>query len=1436
MPAACGPMAPRFPRTDNSTFRAQGHSRLFDYFLVVGASKSKLSRCWKQIEVIEGTRAPLGSPKSEANEDDTKKSDHILKPPGEYETIGQKMEALTNSAPPKVLSRCPVWEHDDYPLAQGISAFVFPHDSRIRDENEKEGSPKLFSFVLTSIDGSKQYGASLVFDEMTELDGPKGSKKRVWAPKALVFISHHPYYNQMENLLKLLFRISLCEGYPYDIERVIWLIARDLPVPTQANNRLDFELHKRRIKFEGPCYIERLPLIHSRFGMLFELLSHDHIIAAVMLLLNERKLVLVSESRSVLLHCSEALRALLYPLEWQSVYIPILPAGATNVLLAPVPFFVGLTPALLKDVDEPLMADTALLDIDKGVLELPNPPPVPFPNKFRERLMGALLIHDAQSGKHRARELSAQMLRKRDYAFPMGSEVTRLDQEFEEADEAKNEKMRLLKIRVAFFELIIEILRGYKRYIVPPKDTKDLDQALFKDKAFVRSKPSWLRAFAGALTGTMAFGEFVQTAFASPDNERVMALSEKRVSSNTATVSSFSRLTWGKKTTSDEGVDWEMKAIPTHEEDWFKIKLPTESYFRDTGRKADFRVKDVAKISFPILNKEKFFGKWKTLEFDKAKRMGFAFLSNQVQRVDANSPAEEAGIEVGWQVMSVDNRQAPCDQLGLKNLIVLRRRKHSKAPLKISFASESAIGMASTEYGKAKVLSTPDLDGIVVLRIVSFNCVCYIHNRNIKDIDFKQSMMEKEYMEHNECSEAMGSISEETSSLFESQSTFERRESANSHSKGPQRLNSRGRLKASDMPGDKRGGNRSADPSPKHTLTRQMHAASSIALVRDFKSESSRAKRTPSMLRRFGHALKRTGSDRKLIKTTEKENKDKYKTNKDGEIRQQKKGSRLSTADSTTGLDKLDKLEESKGSKMPKGEELSSEIKEMDSKQKLPVPDRGTQNRSISPGREIEISFGPGKLGICLDGNKVTKVVVHSQAYNKGVRAGMIILSINGRRAINDKQFNFKMIASVREEKNTELVLKFLRPFHERAQTDILKRGKSQENLKIRSFKSMRHSVDTVKFTSMNPYLKYIKSVAAATLKRKHNAGGASKHRTRGFTVSQGKSGVRLTDPSLSLSNNSGLFFDDGFSPITSVGSSTYSEDEFDPDSVSMIEQSGRRVPTASERGWDHDERFIVAHPAGIPLSKSVSENSESLGHIPQGTRLISLGKLGRRVCVKYAGKQGWVSQYRKDALPLMIAITSLEDVPSTASTGNLSPSSKTGPPPSRSQPGSHENSGEASENNSGNVSASNSRRHSIDKGSSSQGASKWVKWLRKKIDKTADLKIGDRIRLKRRTKKLQAGQVGTIAHNDRDEHGNWFVDFISLIDEVERWALPMSLIEIVEERVDEVLIVQFAPDRKVGMAFNENGFVTKVMPGSQALAKGVEVGNRILRVNGVVF
>ena len=95
-----------------------------------------------------------------------------------------------------------------------------------------------------------------------------------------------------------------------------------------------------------------LALDHVSFAPLFRALSVPMVMALVVSLLLERRVILVSASLSVLSECTHASLALLYPFEWHLVLIPILPKKLIEFCCSPTPFFVGVLadslPAVLK--------------------------------------------------------------------------------------------------------------------------------------------------------------------------------------------------------------------------------------------------------------------------------------------------------------------------------------------------------------------------------------------------------------------------------------------------------------------------------------------------------------------------------------------------------------------------------------------------------------------------------------------------------------------------------------------------------------------------------------------------------------------------------------------------------------------------------------------------------------------------------------------------------------------------------------------------------------------------------------------------------------------------------------------------------------------------------------------------------------------------------
>ena len=121
--------------------------------------------------------------------------------------------------------------------------FVFPEGVHL---SPTEIAPNFLTFVLTNANGLKMYGASLhIYEEVDPadlraavLDG-LGDQPRalpawlemsprsgivktngmplVFAPKALILLSHYPFYNLFREFLQQLYRISLSHS-PIPIE------------------------------------------------------------------------------------------------------------------------------------------------------------------------------------------------------------------------------------------------------------------------------------------------------------------------------------------------------------------------------------------------------------------------------------------------------------------------------------------------------------------------------------------------------------------------------------------------------------------------------------------------------------------------------------------------------------------------------------------------------------------------------------------------------------------------------------------------------------------------------------------------------------------------------------------------------------------------------------------------------------------------------------------------------------------------------------------------------------------------------------------------------------------------------------------------------------------------------------------------------------------
>ena len=95
-----------------------------------------------------------------------------------------------------------------------------------------------------------------------------------------------------------------------------------LPGPTVS---VSMALGRESILFARPAPAAELPVLEIRFGALVHALPAADLLRLFTAACCEHKLVLVSRYPSQLAAAAEALAALLWPLHWLNVYIPLLP-------------------------------------------------------------------------------------------------------------------------------------------------------------------------------------------------------------------------------------------------------------------------------------------------------------------------------------------------------------------------------------------------------------------------------------------------------------------------------------------------------------------------------------------------------------------------------------------------------------------------------------------------------------------------------------------------------------------------------------------------------------------------------------------------------------------------------------------------------------------------------------------------------------------------------------------------------------------------------------------------------------------------------------------------------------------------------------------------------------------------------------------------------
>ncbi|NXX07384.1 DEN1A protein, partial [Larus smithsonianus] len=208
-----------------------------------------------------------------------------------------------------------------------------------------------FTFVLTDIDSKQRFG----FCRLSS-----GAKC------CFCILSYLPWFEVFYKLLNVLADYSAKGQDSQRSELLETLHKLTVPEPGMS---VHLGVHSY---FTVPD-IRELPSIPENRNLTEYFVAVDvnnmlHLYASM---LYERRILICCSKLSTLTACIHGSAAMLYPMFWQHVYIPVLPPHLLDYCCAPMPYLIGIHLSLMEKVRNMALEDVVILNVDTNTLETP---------------------------------------------------------------------------------------------------------------------------------------------------------------------------------------------------------------------------------------------------------------------------------------------------------------------------------------------------------------------------------------------------------------------------------------------------------------------------------------------------------------------------------------------------------------------------------------------------------------------------------------------------------------------------------------------------------------------------------------------------------------------------------------------------------------------------------------------------------------------------------------------------------------------------------------------------------------------------------------------------------------------------------------------------------------------------------------------------------
>uniref|UniRef100_A0A3Q3N9X7 DENN/MADD domain containing 5A n=1 Tax=Mastacembelus armatus TaxID=205130 RepID=A0A3Q3N9X7_9TELE len=487
--------------------------------------------------------------------------------------------------------------------------------------------PQFHSFIITREDGSRTYGFALTFFEEvtskqicsamqtlyhmhnaeqydilhtpTSPQGPEDQRHQHTQPRPVLHaapaISRLQRFNSYDISRDTLY-VSKCiclitpMAFPQACKKVLQQLHQAVTSPQPPPLPLESYIYNilyevpqppsgRSLKFSGvygPVVCQRpstseLPLFDFAISEMINLLGVENVLQLFTCALLEMQILLYSQHYQRLMTVAESITALMFPFQWQHVYVPILPASLLHFLDAPVPYLMGLHSNGQDDrtkleLPQEVQTHHTLVSFYLFIyLELPQ-----FPNKleFIQEISEVLMsfgvapegnIHSSDSqakycafrsvdmvsdkrNGNLASPLNSFLLRENETIARLQALVKRTGVSLEKMDElpdaSSNKDVRFqcdeeelkmhqlnIQVREVFANRFTQMFADYEVFVIQPSQDKESwftnrDQMQNFDKAsFLSDQPEPYLPFLSRFLETQMFASFIDSKILCHDDE-----------------------------------------------------------------------------------------------------------------------------------------------------------------------------------------------------------------------------------------------------------------------------------------------------------------------------------------------------------------------------------------------------------------------------------------------------------------------------------------------------------------------------------------------------------------------------------------------------------------------------------------------------------------------------------------------------------------------------------------------------------------------------------------------------------------------------------------------------------------------------------------------------------------------------------------------------